>query len=81
VELASRGVRVNVLSPGSVLTEAWSAFPEKEVRLRETTERSPYGRLTRIDEVAWAAHFLCSDASSGMNGHTLVVDGGQRIRG
>jgi enoyl-[acyl-carrier protein] reductase III len=81
LELAPRGVRVNVLSPGSVLTQAWDAFPDKDERLQEALARSPRGRLTTPEEVAYAAHFLCSDASSGLNGHTLVVDGGQRIRG
>jgi enoyl-[acyl-carrier protein] reductase III len=81
VELGPRGIRVNVLSPGSVLTDAWDAFPDKEARLREAASRSPLGRLTTPEEVAAAAHFLCCDASAGLNGHTLVVDGGQRIRG
>jgi enoyl-[acyl-carrier protein] reductase III len=81
LELAPRGIRVNVLSPGSVMTQAWDAFPDREERLREAVERSPWRRLTSVEEVACAAHFLCSDASSGLNGHTLVVDGGQRIRG
>ena len=81
LELAPRGVRVNVLSPGTVLTDALDAFPDKDTRLKEAIARSPRGRLTTVDEVASAAHFLCSDASVGLNGHTLVVDGGQRIRG
>jgi enoyl-[acyl-carrier protein] reductase III len=81
IELAPRGVRVNVLSPGSVETDAWNAFPDRELRLREAIARCPRGRLTTPEEVAWAAQFLCSDASAGLNGHTLVVDGGQRIRG
>ena len=81
VELAPRGIRVNVLSPGSVMTDAWNSFPDREARLREALERSPRGRLTTAEEVAYAAQFLCSDASAGLNGHTLVVDGGQRIRG
>jgi NAD(P)-dependent dehydrogenase (short-subunit alcohol dehydrogenase family) len=80
VELAPRGIRVNILSPGSVMTEAWNAFPD-DAHLREALDRSPRGRLTTAEEVAWAAHFLCCDASSGLNGHTLVVDGAQRIRG
>jgi NAD(P)-dependent dehydrogenase (short-subunit alcohol dehydrogenase family) len=49
--------------------------------VRDATARSPRGRLTTPEEVAYAAHFLCCDASVGLNGHTLVVDGGQRIRG
>jgi NAD(P)-dependent dehydrogenase (short-subunit alcohol dehydrogenase family) len=81
LELAPKEIRVNVLSPGTVLTQAWNAFPDKEVRLEEARARSPRGRLTTPEEVAYAAHFLCSDASAGLNGHTLVVDGGQRVRG
>lgn len=81
LELAPRGVRVNLLSPGSVLTRAWDAFPDRESRLSAAIARSPLGRLTTPEEVAHAAHFLCCDASTGITGHTLVVDGGQRIRG
>jgi len=81
LELAPDGIRVNVLSPGTVLTDALDAFPDKERLVRDAIARSPRGRLTTLEEVASAAHFLCSDASAGMNGHTLVVDGGQRIRG
>lgn len=80
VELAPRGIRVNALSPGSVLTDAWKVLPESEKRLAEAARRSPTGRLTTLEEVAGAAHFLCSDAAAGVAGHTLVVDGGLRIR-
>ena len=79
VELAPRGVRVNILSPGSVQTEAWDAFPDREHRLEEALKRTPAGRLVSPDEVAIAAQFLCSAASSGVIGHTLVIDGGARI--
>jgi len=79
VELAPRGIRVNILSPGSVLTDAWDAFPDKEQRLADALRRSPRGRLVGLDEVAAAAQFLCSAAASGLVGHTLVVDGGTRI--
>ena len=79
VELAPRGIRVNILSPGSVQTDAWDAFPDKEQRLADALRRSPRGRLVAVEEVAQAAQFLCSMASSGLVGHTLVVDGGTRI--
>jgi enoyl-[acyl-carrier protein] reductase III len=78
-ELAPQGVRVNVLAPGAVATEAWKAIPNGEARLAEAARRSPLGRLVTAEEVAWAAHFLCSSAASGINGHTLVVDGGASI--
>jgi enoyl-[acyl-carrier protein] reductase III len=79
VELAPRGVRVNILSPGSVETEAWASFPDREQRLADAIKRSPLARMVTPEEVAQAALFLCSRASSGMVGHTLVVDGGSRI--
>jgi NAD(P)-dependent dehydrogenase (short-subunit alcohol dehydrogenase family) len=81
VELAAQGLRVNVLSPGSVLTEAWEVFPDKEQRLQQALARNPRNQLTTPEEVALTAQFLLSNASQGINGHTLVVDGGQRIRG
>lgn len=79
VELAPRGIRVNILSPGSVQTDAWESFPDREQRLADALRRAPRGRLVALDEVALAAQFLCSPASSGMIGQTLVVDGGARI--
>lgn len=79
VELAPRGVRVNILSPGSVATDAWDAFPNKDQRLAEAVRRTPQGRLVSVDDVAHAAQFLCSPASRGIVGHTMVVDGGARI--
>jgi NAD(P)-dependent dehydrogenase (short-subunit alcohol dehydrogenase family) len=80
-ELAGNGIRVNILSPGSVFTDAWKAMPENERRLAEAAARTPIGRLVSLEEIARAAQFLCSDASSGIVGHTLVVDGGARIAG
>jgi enoyl-[acyl-carrier protein] reductase III len=80
VELGPRGIRVNALSAGVVLTDVWKALPDAEPRLAAARARHPQGRLTTAEEVAAAAHFLCSDASSGVSGHTLVVDGGARIR-
>jgi NAD(P)-dependent dehydrogenase (short-subunit alcohol dehydrogenase family) len=79
VELGGRGIRVNILSPGSVFTEAWNVMPDKERRLVEAGRRTPLGRLVTLEEIARTAQFLCSDASSGVVGHTLVVDGGARI--
>lgn len=77
-ELAPRGIRVNAISPGSVRTDAWNVLPGGEQRLAEAAARAPSGRLTTLDEVAWATQFLCSPASGGVAGHTLVVDGGAR---
>jgi NAD(P)-dependent dehydrogenase (short-subunit alcohol dehydrogenase family) len=79
VELAPRGIRVNILTAGAVLTEAWKAIPDSETRIAETIRRTPLGRLVTAEEVAYGAQFLCSDASAGIVGQTLVLDGGTGI--
>jgi NAD(P)-dependent dehydrogenase (short-subunit alcohol dehydrogenase family) len=79
VELAPRGIRVNILTAGAVLTDAWKAIPDSEARIAETIRRTPAGRLATPEEVAYGAQFLCSDAASAIMGHTLIVDNGAGI--
>lgn len=79
VELAPRGIRVNILTAGAVLTDAWKAMPNSEERIAETIRRTPARRLATAEEVAYAAQFLCSDAAASIIGQTLVVDGGAGI--
>ncbi len=78
-ELAPRGIRVNILSPGAVRTDVWGIIPEGEERLAQAVARTPLGRLVTAEEVAYAAQFLCSAAGSGILGHSLIVDGGAEI--
>lgn len=73
-ELAPRGIRVNVVSPGPTDT-AMMADTTDEVRTA-LTNMIPLGRLARPDEVASAALFLASDESSFTTGGELYVDGG-----
>jgi enoyl-[acyl-carrier-protein] reductase (NADH) len=77
--LAPRGIRVNILTAGAVLTDGWKAMPNSEERIAETIRRTPASRLVTAEEVAYAAQFLCSDAAASIIGHTLVVDGGAGI--
>ena len=79
VELAPRGIRVNILTAGSVLTDAWKAMPNAEARIAETIRRTPAGRLVTAEEIAYGAQFLCSDAAAGVIGQTLVLDNGVGI--
>ncbi len=81
VELAPKGIRVNILSPGAVRTGAWDAMPNGAARLTGAEKRTPLGRLTTPEEAALAAQFLCSDAAAGVIGHTLIVDGGLSLVG
>lgn len=76
VELAPRGIRVNIIAPGAVATEAWASMPDATLRLTELANQSPLGRLVTAEEVAQAASFLCSDAARAIIGQTLIVDGG-----
>lgn len=80
VELAPRGIRVNILAPGTLATDVWKVLPDSEARLKEAAAKSALGRLTTLEEAARVARFLCSDASSGMVGQTVVVDGGAGLR-
>ncbi len=73
-ELASRGIRVNALSPGPIDTAMFDAASD-ELRTA-VAARIPLGRFGRAEEVAAAALFLASDESSFIAGAELCIDGG-----
>lgn len=73
-ELAPRGIRVNVLSPGPTDTPMFDQASD-EVR-QSLSARIPARRLGHPDEVAAAALFLASDESAYVGGTELVIDGG-----
>lgn len=79
VELAPRGITVNLVSPGLVLTGALDAFPDRDERIRETERLTPTGRLTRPEEVAELVRFLLGDAAAQITGQTLAIDGGRGL--
>lgn len=68
-------IRVNAIAPGPVVTEALAKFLTPEVRSAMET-RTPLGRLGTVEDIASAALFLASPASSWMTGKTLELDGG-----
>ncbi|NOK08766.1 glucose 1-dehydrogenase [Corallococcus exercitus] len=76
-DLKSRGIRVNVVSPGMVQTPAMRAYLERNAGAEDALKQMiPFGRLGDSDEVAEAVLFLASDAASFVAGHELFVDGG-----
>jgi peroxisomal 2,4-dienoyl-CoA reductase len=74
------GIRVNGIAPGPVEgTEGVRRLTNEQSR--EVAVRGcPLGRMARIEDIANAALYLCSDAGSFVNGVTLVVDGGLWLR-
>lgn len=72
LEYARKGIRVNALVSGLVLTEMIVDDPHLEV----VTNAVPMGRIGTADEQAYAALFLASDEASFVTGSALVVDGG-----
>lgn len=80
-ELGGAGIRVNAIAPGLVETRFAGALLQSEEIVKRVNERAALGRHAQPDELAGAALFLASDASSYVTGHTLVVDGGTTITG
>ncbi len=74
VELASRGVRVNAVAPGTIATAALMKMSKEYVD--GVTARHPIGRVGQPVEVAKAILFLASDEASFITGAVLPVDGG-----
>ena len=69
----NKNIRVNTISPGGVYTNQPDDFVQRLSKL------IPMGRMANKDEYKGAIVFLCSEASSYMNGHNLIIDGGRTI--
>lgn len=77
IELASKGIRANVVSPGQVPTEATTrvgGVPPEE--FKNLGQRIPIGRVGTPIDIAAAVLYLVSDAGSWVTGQNIVVDGG-----
>ena len=77
---APKGLNVNAIAPGYFDTPLNKALVENPEFCRWLEERTPQGRWGRVEELAGACVFLCSDAASFVNGHVLYVDGGITAR-
>ena len=76
-DLKSRGIRVNVVSPGMIATPAMRTYIQNNAGAKEALQQMiPFGRLGQADEVAKAVLFLASSDSSFVAGDELAVDGG-----
>jgi 3-oxoacyl-[acyl-carrier protein] reductase len=76
-ELASRNVRVNAVAPGYIDTDMTASLPADAKQ--KMAEMIPLGRLGRVEDVAAAVAWLCSDQASYVTGEVLRVNGGMHM--
>src|SRR5512142_314960 len=74
IELAPKGITVNAVLPGNIVTEGL----DKEYAAGMTSA-IPMRRLGTVDEIGYAALFLATDEAAYITGQTIVVDGGQGL--
>jgi NAD(P)-dependent dehydrogenase (short-subunit alcohol dehydrogenase family) len=75
-ELGPFGIRVNAIAPGLVKTRFSQALWDTPEILDNYVKTAPLGRIGAPEEIAGAAVYLASDASSFMTGQVIVLDGG-----
>jgi 2-dehydro-3-deoxy-D-gluconate 5-dehydrogenase len=75
-EWAGRGVAVNALAPGYVVTANTAALRQDPQRSAEILARIPVGRWAQPEDMVGPAVFLASDAAAYVHGQVLAVDGG-----
>ena len=79
LDYGKRNIRVNAIAPGPIVNEQMSQLGEE--RLQQIARFVPLGRVGRVEEVALAAVWLCSDEASFITGAVLSVDGGRLAGG
>lgn len=77
VALAPRGIRVNAIGPGTIMTEMGKSVMASEEQRQRILSRTPLGRVGDPEEIASIAAFLASDEASYITGQTIYADGGR----
>lgn len=77
IEYAKKRIRVNAVCPAVIDTDMFRRAYEADPRKAEfAAAMHPVGRIGKVDEVASAVLYLCSDGAGFTTGHSLAVDGG-----
>lgn len=76
VQLGPKGIRVNGLAPGPILTPHVAQFFADDAARQLRLARIPLGRFGRTEDAAALAMFLCSDDASWLTGQMITLDGG-----
>ncbi|NIX78363.1 2-dehydro-3-deoxy-D-gluconate 5-dehydrogenase KduD [Microvirga terricola] len=79
-EWAAKGINVNAIAPGYIVTNNTEALRQDEKRSAEILSRIPAGRWGRAEDIGGAAVFLSSQAANYIHGTVLPVDGGWLAR-
>ena len=77
VALAPRGIRVNAIGPGTIMTEMGKSVMASEEQRQRILSRTPLGRVGDPEEIASIAAFLASAEASYITGQTIYADGGR----
>lgn len=80
MQLSEYGIRSNSICPGMAMTPLQSRWDKEPETIKALNEYVPLGRIGKPDDMANAALFLLSDASSYITGIELAVDGGLLMR-
>jgi len=79
-EWAAKGINVNAIAPGYIVTNNTEALRNDPDRSRAILDRIPAGRWGRAEDIAGTAVYLCSPAAAYVHGAVLNVDGGWLAR-
>lgn len=81
VELGSKNIRVNALSPGPVKTRAASGLTDFDLLMEKTANEAPLSQLVTIEAIGEVTAFLISNEARFITGQIIYVDGGYNIKG